>query len=69
MTKSSSRLSLNFFDKKTLDVTFSDLPEIRIVLRGDGGFSLPEIIEVCEKSGVGYVFGFSNNDVLKRKIN
>jgi len=45
------------------------LPEIRIVLRGDGGFSLPEIIEVCEKSGVGYVFGFSNNDVLKRKIN
>lgn len=42
--------------------------EVEIILRGDGGFSLPEIIKVCERAGVGYVCGFSNNAVLKRKV-
>lgn len=41
---------------------------VEIILRGDGGFSLPEIIKVCEQSKVGYVFGLSSNNVLKRKI-
>jgi len=41
---------------------------VKIILRGDGGFSLPEIIKVCERSGVGYVCGFSSNAVLKRKV-
>ena len=36
---------------------------------GDGGFSWPEIINLCEQKEVKYVFGFSNNAVLKRKIN
>jgi hypothetical protein len=44
-------------------------PNVTIILRGDGGFSLPEIINLCERKGVKYVFGFSNNAVLKRKIN
>jgi hypothetical protein len=44
------------------------LPQIEIVVRGDAGFSLPEIIRVCERSQVKYAFGFSNNAVLKRKI-
>jgi hypothetical protein len=43
-------------------------PETRIVLRGDAGFSLPEILQVCERSGVGYAFGFTRNSVLERKI-
>jgi len=41
---------------------------VKIILRGDGGFSLPEIIKVCERANVGYVFGFTSNNVLKRKI-
>ncbi|CAN1213616.1 Transposase DDE domain-containing protein [Tumidithrix helvetica PCC 7403] len=41
---------------------------VKIILRGDGGFSLPEIIKVCEHADVGYVLGFSSNNVLKRKI-
>lgn len=41
---------------------------VKIILRGDGGFSLPEIIKVCERSDVGYVCGFSSNAVLKRKV-
>jgi hypothetical protein len=43
-------------------------PGVRIILRGDAGFSLPEVINVCEKSEVYYALGFSSNAVLKRKI-
>jgi hypothetical protein len=43
-------------------------PPVEIIIRGDAGFSLPEIIRVCERSQVKYVFGFSSNAVLKRKI-
>jgi Transposase DDE domain group 1 len=42
-------------------------PGVVITLRGDGGFSLPEIIEVCERSNLYYVLGFSRNAVLERK--
>ncbi len=44
------------------------MPGVRIILRGDAGFSLPEILNVCERSGVKYAFGLSSNAVLKRKI-
>ncbi len=43
-------------------------PQVSIILRGDAGFSLPELIRLCERSGVKYAFGFSSNAVLKRKI-
>ena len=43
-------------------------PQAQIILRGDAGFSLPELIGLCERSGVKYAFGFSSNAVLKRKI-
>lgn len=42
-------------------------PDVVITLRGDGGFSLPEIIKVCEQSNAYYVLGFSRNAVLERK--
>ncbi len=44
------------------------MPGVRIILRGDAGFSLPEIMNICERSGVKYAFGLSSNAVLKRKI-
>ena len=44
-------------------------PNVKIILRGDAGFSLPELINICERSKVTYAFGFSSNAVLKRKIN
>lgn len=43
-------------------------PGVRIVLRADAGFALPEILQVCERSGVGYAIGFAGNAVTKRKI-
>ncbi len=44
-------------------------PSVKIILRGDGGFSLPEIMNLWEQKDIKYVFGFSKNAVLKRKIN
>jgi Transposase DDE domain group 1 len=43
-------------------------PTVRLILRGDAGFSLPEIMQVCERSKVGYALGFTRNAVLERKI-
>jgi hypothetical protein len=45
------------------------MPGVKIILRGDAGFALPEILNICERSQIKYAFGFSNNAVLKRKIN
>jgi hypothetical protein len=41
-------------------------PDIRIHVRGDGGFGLPLMYETCEKNGLAYTFGFSTNARLKR---
>jgi hypothetical protein len=43
-------------------------PGVRITLRADAGFALPEILEVCERSQVGYVIGYARNSILERKI-
>ena len=43
-------------------------PQVRLILRADAGLSLPEVIQVCERSRVGYALGFSCNAVLNRKI-
>jgi hypothetical protein len=43
-------------------------PGVRIVLRADAGFALPEILRVCERSGVGYAIGFARNAVTEQKI-
>jgi hypothetical protein len=43
-------------------------PGVRIILRADAGFSLPKILQVCERSAVEYAIGFARNQVLERKI-
>ena len=43
-------------------------PGVRLILRADAGFSLPEIIRTCERSGVGYAVGYASNAVVQRKI-
>ena len=43
-------------------------PGVRLVLRADAGFALPEILQVCERSDVGYIIGFARNAVTERKI-
>ena len=43
-------------------------PGVSLILRADAGFSLPEILLLCERSDVGYAIGFSSNAVLQHKI-
>jgi Transposase DDE domain group 1 len=43
-------------------------PGVKIILRADAGFSLPEILRVCERSNVGYAIGFTRNAVTERKM-
>lgn len=43
-------------------------PEVKILLRADAGFSLPELLRLCERSGVDYLMGFASNAVVQRKI-
>lgn len=41
-------------------------PDIRIHVRGDAGFGLPRMYEVCEENNLLYTFGFSTNTRLKK---
>jgi hypothetical protein len=41
-------------------------PDIKIHVRGDAGYGLPLMYEICENNGLCYTFGFSSNARLKR---
>lgn len=41
-------------------------PDIRIHVRGDAGFGLPRMYQVCEENGLTYTFGFATNARLKK---
>jgi len=40
-------------------------PEVRIILRGDSGFSRDELMSWCEEQGVDYAFGLARNSRLE----
>jgi hypothetical protein len=42
-------------------------PDIQIHVRGDAGFGMPWMIDVCEKNQLTYTFGFAANAVLKER--
>jgi len=42
-------------------------PNVKIIIRGDGGFATPEVYECCERLELKYAFGYSSNNVLKRR--
>ena len=41
-------------------------PDIAIHIRGDAGFGLPRMYEVCEQNTLTYTFGFSTNARLRK---
>ena len=43
-------------------------PEVKIILRADGGFSTPKLINWCHRNGVKFVFGLPKNSVLVGKL-
>lgn len=42
-------------------------PDVVVHVRGDAGFGVPRMYEVCEQNGLTYTFGFSTNERLKRR--
>jgi Transposase DDE domain group 1 len=42
-------------------------PDVELIIRGDGGFGVPWMYDVCERSELLYTFGLSTNKVLKRR--
>lgn len=42
-------------------------PDVEIVIRGDSGFGVPLMYDVCEELGVTYTFGFAMNPRLQRQ--
>lgn len=41
-------------------------PQVRIVIRGDSGFSRPKLMRWCDRCGIGYILGLKRNPVLER---
>jgi hypothetical protein len=41
-------------------------PDIAIHVRGDAGFGVPWMYDICEQNGLTYTFGFSSNPRLKK---
>jgi hypothetical protein len=42
-------------------------PDVTILVRGDTGLAVPELYEYCETEGLLYAFGYSSNEVLKKR--
>ena len=42
-------------------------PDVLIFVRGDGGFAVPALYEYCEREGLLFAFGYSSNDILKKR--
>jgi hypothetical protein len=40
-------------------------PTVRILIRGDAGYGVPWMYEVCERLGLEYTFGLAANSILK----
>ncbi len=43
----------------------SQWPDVRIIVRADGGFAIPELYEFCEEEHLDYVIGFQGTAPLK----
>ena len=42
-------------------------PDVRIHVRGDAGYGVPWMYDVCERLGIDYTFGLAANPVLQRQ--
>lgn len=54
--------------ERIVDQIRDSWPEVRIVIRGDGGFCREDLMSWCESHRVDYVFGMSKNARLIKKI-
>jgi Transposase DDE domain group 1 len=42
-------------------------PKVAVRVRGDGGFSVPALLDYCEEAKLGYALGYASNAVLQRR--
>jgi hypothetical protein len=52
--------------RRLLERLIEAFPKARFLLRLDGGFAGPDLLEFLEAAGVDYVIGFAENPVLRR---
>ena len=55
------------FQQPILDEYLNDYPAIRILLRGDSGFAIPDLYKQCEENGTSYVIRLKENGILREK--
>ena len=55
------------FLQPVLDEYLNDYPEIPMLLRGDSGFSTPDLYKQCEENGTSYVIRLKENGILRGK--
>ena len=53
------------FLQPLLDEFLTDYPELLLFLRGDNGFTKPQLYEQCETNGVSYVIRLKENSTLR----
>jgi hypothetical protein len=51
---------------RVVDALRKERPDIAIHIRGDAGFGVPWMYNICEENGLSYTLGFSSNARLKR---
>jgi hypothetical protein len=51
---------------RVVDALRKERPDIAIHVRGDAGFGLPRMYQVCEDNGLSYTFGLATNERIKR---
>ncbi len=54
--------------KRLVAAIRSRWPKVRILLRGDAGFAIPDIYDWCEDNGVKYLISLAQNSVLLRLV-
>ena len=52
--------------REIVDRVRKEWPDVRITLRGDTGFAVPTMYNVCRELGIEYTFGFAMNARLKK---
>ena len=56
------------FLQPILDEHIEDLPEVKLLLRGDSGFATPGLYKQCEENATGYVIRLKENVILRDKV-
>lgn len=56
------------FLQPILDEYLNDYQKIRILLRGDNGFAVPDLYKQCEENGTSYVIRLKGNGILHEKV-